>query len=149
MKLLYNANIELEHSILDYVTKEDDRERMMQNLSRALNGEHLVEESFTGELQLTRTYSELRHKPIYDDNQRIIGVSVMNKDITKRRRADDKLHGAISASARFFTALIPHLLVILLSSQSEPFAIAGVNIQRHRNLKRSYLIRILHQLIGA
>jgi len=112
MKSLYNANIELEHSILDYITKEDDRERAVLNLTRALSGEQFIEESCNGELQLTRTYSELTHRPIYDDNQRIIGVSVMNRDITKRKRADDKLHASEVRYRRLFEAAQDGILIL-------------------------------------
>ncbi len=112
MKLLYNANIEIEHGILDYITKKEDRERTMLNLTRALSGEQLIEESFTGELRLTRTYSALVHKPIYDDNQRIIGVSVMNKDITNLKRADDKLHASEVRYRRLFEAAQDGILIL-------------------------------------
>ncbi|HUW06267.1 MAG TPA: ATP-binding protein [Williamwhitmania sp.] len=112
MKSLYNVTIELEHGILDYVTKEEDRERTILNLTRALNGEHLIEESFIGELQSSRTYSELTHKPIYDDNQRLIGVSVMNRDVTKRKRADDKLHASEVRYRRLFEAAQDGILIL-------------------------------------
>lgn len=112
MKLLYNANIEIEHVILDYITNEEDRERTMLNLTRALSGEQLIEELFTGELQLARIYSALVHKPIYDNNQRIIGVSVMNEDITNLKRANDKLHASEVRYRRLFEAAQDGILIL-------------------------------------
>jgi PAS domain S-box-containing protein len=93
VKLLYNSNIELSHNILEYIKVKEDREKEEQNLTRALNGEHLVEESLSGKEQRTRLYFKVTYDPICDadDNNRIIGVAVMTIDITERKHAEELL----------------------------------------------------------
>jgi PAS domain S-box-containing protein len=93
VKLLYNVNIELSHNMLEYIKVKEDREKEEHNLTRVINGDHLVEESVSGEGQPKRLYFKVTYDPIYDNdgNNKIIGVAVMTIDITKRKHAEELL----------------------------------------------------------
>ena len=112
MKLLYNANIELYNNMLDYMTVEEDREKAKLNLTKALNSENLIEESFSGEQELTRLYFEVTHNPIYNDDNTIIGVAVMAKDITVGKRAEEKLQTSETLYRRLFESAKDGILIL-------------------------------------
>ncbi|MBU1672322.1 MAG: PAS domain-containing sensor histidine kinase [Actinobacteria bacterium] len=87
MKALYGAEIELGRSVLEYQTVEEDRQEARRNLDRALAGERVVEEAYSGEEDLSRLYFEVLHNPIEDGSEKVIGVAVFAMDITDRKRA--------------------------------------------------------------
>jgi PAS domain S-box-containing protein len=90
MKALYGVDIEVGRSILDCQTVADDRLAAQQHLDRALSGETVVEEAFSGEETLTRHYFRVTHTPITEDGT-IIGVVVRAADVTERKRAEEQL----------------------------------------------------------
>ena len=90
MKAFYGAEIELGHSILEYMTVPEDRETARRNLDRALAGEQLVSEAYSGEELRSRNYIQVSHSPIRSGNG-IIGVAVLAQDITDRKRAEEDL----------------------------------------------------------
>ncbi len=91
MKTLYGAEIELGHSILDYMTVPLDRDLSKKNLDLALTGKELIEESYSGEELRSRKYFYVLHNPIRSGDE-IIGVAVLAHDITERKQAEEKLH---------------------------------------------------------
>jgi PAS domain S-box-containing protein len=101
MKALYGAEIELGRSILGYQTVDADRSATHSNLDRALLGERVVEQAFSGEAALTRHYFTVTHDPIRD-NGSIIGVAVQAIDMTARRRAE----AALSENRTLLAAVI-------------------------------------------
>jgi PAS domain S-box-containing protein len=90
MKLLYDASIQIGHSLLDYMTVDLDREIAKRNLDRALAGELLIEEAYSGEEGKSRRYFQVSHGPIKSDDE-IIGVAVLSQDITERRQTEEKI----------------------------------------------------------
>ncbi|HOU15074.1 MAG TPA: PAS domain S-box protein [Anaerolineae bacterium] len=92
MKALYGAEIEIGHSLLDYMTVQEDRETAQGNLDRALAGEPLVEEAYSGEELRSRRYFRVSHSPIKDEAGMIIGVAVLAQDMTERKLAEEALH---------------------------------------------------------
>ncbi|MDO9034228.1 MAG: transporter substrate-binding domain-containing protein, partial [Methanoregula sp.] len=90
MKTLYGAEIEPGHSILEYMTVEEDRKTARHNLDRALTGEPVVEEAYSGEELHSRQYFLMSHSPIRTEEE-IIGVAVLAQDITDRKRAEMEL----------------------------------------------------------
>lgn len=91
MKALYGAEIEQGHSLLEYMTVPEDRGIARRNLDRALAGEQLVEESYSGEEFRSRRYFQVSHSPIKTQQDGIIGVAVFAQDITARKLAEKSL----------------------------------------------------------
>ncbi|MHB8896623.1 MAG: PAS domain S-box protein [Candidatus Geothermincolia bacterium] len=91
MKALYGSDIELGMSILDCQTIEGDRERARFNMDRALAGERVAEEAYSGDDILSRHYFEVLHNPILDDAGQVIGVAISARDITERRKMEEAL----------------------------------------------------------
>jgi len=88
MKSIYGAEIRLEQNLLDYMTVPEDCNKAKKNLDRALSGEKVMEESLSGEEQLTRRYFQVFHSPILSRESEIIGVAVLSNDITDRREME-------------------------------------------------------------
>lgn len=88
MKSIYGAEIRLGQNLLDYMTVPEDRNKAKVNLDRALTGEKVMEESFSGEELRSRRYFNVSHSPILTKEFEIIGVAVLSKDITDRREME-------------------------------------------------------------
>lgn len=91
MKELYGVDIELGHSLYDYQTVPEDRQKSKSNLDRALRGEQFIEEDFAGRQDRSRKYVEVIHNPIRDEYGQVIGVAVFTQDITDRKHAEKEL----------------------------------------------------------
>ena len=91
MKILYGAEIEMGHSILDYQIVPEDREISRKNIDRALLGQQFIESAYSGKPGPTRRYFEIAHNPICDPTGNVIGVSVFASDITESRQAEETL----------------------------------------------------------
>jgi PAS domain S-box-containing protein len=90
MKALYDADIEVGESILGYMTVPQDRLAAQKNLDRALLGERVVEEAFSGHEAHDRRYFKVTHDSIECDGD-VIGVIVRASDVTERRRVQAAL----------------------------------------------------------
>lgn len=87
MKMLYGAEIEQGHCLLEYMTVLEDRETAKGNLDRALAGEQFVEEAYSGEELRSRQYFQVSHSPIRT-GEGVIGVAVLSQDMTARKQAE-------------------------------------------------------------
>jgi len=87
MKQLYGVDIEPGHSIFDYQPFKEEQVRAKHNIDRALAGEHVIEETFSGEEGRLRRYFEVTHYPIKDTGKKVVGVAVFAQDITDRKVA--------------------------------------------------------------
>src|SRR5450830_731408 len=87
MKALYGAEIEQAHSLLDYMTVPQDRETAQRNLDRAIAGEQVVEESYSGDELRSRQYFQVSHSPI-KSGEDVIGVAVLAQDMSARKRSE-------------------------------------------------------------
>jgi len=92
MKALYGAEIKHGHSLYDYMTVAEDREISRRNLDKALAGEQLVEEAYSGDELQSRQYFQVSHSPIKTDTGEIIGVAVIAQNMTERKQAELALH---------------------------------------------------------
>ncbi len=70
---------------------QDDAHKAKRDIDRALAGEQYTTEEIYGDERLLRNYFESSYNPIYNDESVIIGVAVFVRDITQRRRAEEKL----------------------------------------------------------
>ena len=89
MKALYNTDIQLGTSIIDVMTNEDAAVARV-NLDRALAGEAFVIEASSGDTNLERSVFEVSHNPINNSEGRAVGVTVLARDISERRKNEEK-----------------------------------------------------------
>jgi PAS domain S-box-containing protein len=106
MKTLYNVEIELGKSILDYQNVEEDRRQAKANIDSALKGETLIEEAWSGDEAHSRMYFEVSHSPVLDQNSEIIGVAVIVNELTDRKKIEEQLNKNIEELARFNKLMI-------------------------------------------
>lgn len=80
MASIWGAQIELGRSMLEYIQRDDDRQRAQRNFDRALAGEHFVlTESYGGGER--RTFEDA-YGPILDDQGEVVGLTLFLTDIT-------------------------------------------------------------------
>ncbi len=91
MKTLYGVEIEVGQSLLGYMHVVEDREIAKHNLDRALAGERLVAEAYSGEEFLSRRYFQVSHSPVQTETGEVVGVVVLAQDITERKEMARKL----------------------------------------------------------
>ncbi len=101
MKNIYNSEIAIGMNILDCMNVEEDRVQAKQNIDRALKGEQFVEDAFSGDERLSRVYFEVAHNPIMNDNSEVIGVAVLARDLTLRKRMEVELQSKVSELEKF------------------------------------------------
>lgn len=104
MKALYGAEIEIGHSLLEYMTVPEDQETAKRNLDRALAGEVLVEEAYSGEEPRSRRYFQVSHSPIKTETEETIGVAVLAQDMTERREMEQ----ALAIREKEYRTLVEH-----------------------------------------
>jgi PAS domain S-box-containing protein len=121
MRSLYGADITIGASILECQTVAEDRETAKRNLDRALSGEFLLDQAYSGDSD-ARRYFEVSHGPIFDDDHAVIGVSVFARDVTERKAAEEALHAHAQELERLVderTAALAGLNEELQSSNEE------------------------------
>jgi PAS domain S-box-containing protein len=91
MKNLYDVTIELGCSMLDAMRVSADRDTARQNLEKALAGQKLVEEAYSGQDPSQRRYFRVSHSPIRTEGGAIIGVSALAQDLTLRKLAEEEV----------------------------------------------------------
>jgi PAS domain S-box-containing protein len=91
MRSLYGTEIERGKSTLDYRTVESDRAAAKAGIDRALQGQQIVAETFSGDDRRSRRYFEVVDNPITNAEGAVIGVTVFARDLTERRRAEEEL----------------------------------------------------------
>jgi PAS domain S-box-containing protein len=101
MKSIYNSEIAIGMSMLDCMKVEKDRVQAKINIDRALKGEQFIEEAFSGNEDLSRVYYEVSHNPIQNDDNEVIGVAVLARDLTQPKRLEVELNNKISELEKF------------------------------------------------
>lgn len=92
MNSLYGVDIRLGKNMLDYLTVEEDRNKVKVNLDRALAGEYIEENAWEGDEEDTRRYFEVSHNPILNDSNEVVGVAVNARDQTERKKVEETLY---------------------------------------------------------
>jgi signal transduction histidine kinase len=70
---------------------EIDREKAKQNIDKALAGEHVIEESYSGDKKLSQKYFIITHSPIRNASGEVTGVVVVSYDISDHKKAEEEL----------------------------------------------------------
>jgi signal transduction histidine kinase len=91
MKALYGVDIQLGGCLLDYQKATNDHVQARRNLDRALAGESLRDEAYSGEAGRDRRYFVVSHNPVRDASGAVVGVAVFAHDTTERRRMEEEL----------------------------------------------------------
>ena len=90
MKTVYDADIEIGKSMLEYLT-EKDRIVAKENIDSALKGENLLVEEYSSDEESSRLYFEISHNPIKDKKGKIVGVAIFARDITEHKKVEKAL----------------------------------------------------------
>ena len=77
-------------NLLDCITNAEEREKTKMNLDLALAGkDHVIIEEYG---DLDRSYFETRYNPMANDQNEIIGATVLTSNITDRKLAEEKIN---------------------------------------------------------
>jgi len=87
MKYAYDADIKQGRSFIDYISSDDDRILIKENLDLALTGQSISFIQTFGDAN--RAYYECFVNPITNEQNDIIGSTVLARDITKRIQAEE------------------------------------------------------------
>ena len=111
MKAMYGKDIQLGRSLYDFQTVEKDRTLARSVIERAMKGERIVRESFSGSRNRSRIYLEHSLNPIRDEHGGVIGVSVFSQDITARKQVEMALRQSESRFQKLLS-LVPDMISI-------------------------------------
>ncbi len=106
MKAIYGTQVESGISLFDCITYDNHREQAKRNIDRALKGEFLEEELQTSEDLKKRHYYEVSYSPVRDENDEIIGVAVLEKDLTRRKNTEAELRGKLEQNLSLFEEMM-------------------------------------------
>ncbi|MGB7566609.1 MAG: PAS domain S-box protein, partial [Chitinivibrionales bacterium] len=91
MKILYNANIKVRHSLLDYHSNLENRRTAKTNIDKAFGGKIVDVETYAGDETGTRRYFKISHNPVRGPGGEVTGVAVFAQDLTDRKRMEDEI----------------------------------------------------------
>ena len=101
MKQIWGEDIEIGHNMFDYIKDPADYRKAKVNFDRALSGESFIIEEEYGDKSLARRYYHDIYSPIIDDNNNIIGLTLILIDITERKTLEiekDRLIAELQAA---------------------------------------------------
>jgi PAS domain S-box-containing protein len=120
MKALYGAEIMHGHSIKEYMSIAEDWKTAQVNIDRALQGENVLEQAFSGEPGRERRYFEVNHHPVRSLDGEVFGVSVFARDLTEHLQAEERqrwLTGILERSLNEIYAFDPQTLRFSFANQ--------------------------------
>jgi len=89
MLFAYNKDIKTEMNFLDYISSNDDKKLLKDNVDRALRGEtHSIIRTFG---KVNQAYYEVFFNPIANETGEIIACSVLARNIAERMQAEQSL----------------------------------------------------------
>lgn len=106
MKTIYGTTVEAGKSLFDCITLDEHREQAKRNIDRALKGEFLEEELQTSEDLKKRHYYEVSYSPVRDEDNEIIGVAILEKDLTRRKNTEAELRGKLEQNLSLFEEMM-------------------------------------------
>ena len=91
MKAIWGVDIQVGDNMPSFISRDDDRERALENFDRALAGEDFVVIEEYGDEQKERRFFEDVYSPIVDRDGEVIGLTLYLTDITAQRRTELEL----------------------------------------------------------
>ncbi|MCX6156691.1 MAG: PAS domain S-box protein [Ignavibacteriae bacterium] len=113
IRAIWGVDIKVGMNMLDIIMIPEDREKAKTNFDKVLQGESLIIEEDYGDSKLLRSYWENRYNPIYDDTNKIIGLTVFVADISVRKRTEVALKESESRLRSYFE--LPHVGITVTS----------------------------------
>ena len=90
-KLIYGTAIQTGSSSVDYLKGTEDEKWVTAELKRALKGDNFVSEQRINQPRYKDKFIETTYNPIFNTKNVVTGVAVFVRDITQRRRSEEKL----------------------------------------------------------
>lgn len=90
-KLIYGATIQTGSSCIEYLKNTEDERWVVAELKRALKGENFVTEQRIDQPRYRDKFIETTYNPIINSNNVVTGVAVFIRDITQRKKSEEKL----------------------------------------------------------
>lgn len=91
MKQIWGADLHVGDCMLDFISREDDREKARANFDRVLSGESFTIIEEYGDEKYNRRYYEDVYSPVVDEVGNVIGLTLYLTDITEKRAAELEL----------------------------------------------------------
>ncbi len=91
VKLIYGVDISIGDSSLLFLRKTPEYKWLRKDFARALKGELFVSEQYLNQLKYKDRYIETTYNPIFGRRNEVTGVAVFVRDITDRKKAEEKL----------------------------------------------------------
>lgn len=149
MKQMYGVDIELGMKIIDTLRDfEHDYKNTKKDMIRALQGEQFTVEHTFG---TDKVYFETHLNPIRNEKEEVTGVAVFAKDITERKRAEEKLLVSLREKDVLLSEVYHrvknnlHVVISLLTLQSnrtdDPRVLEALNESKNR----IYAMALVHE----
>lgn len=90
-KLIYGTTIQTKTSSVGYLKGTEDEKWVVKDLKRALKGENFVSEQHINQPRYRDRYIETTYNPIFNKKNVVTGVAVFVRDITQRKKSEEKL----------------------------------------------------------
>lgn len=90
-KLIYGATIQPGSSSIEFLKKTEDEKWVVSELKRAFKGENFVSEQRINQPRYKDKHIETTYNPIFNSNNIVTGVAVFVRDITHRKKSEEKL----------------------------------------------------------
>lgn len=90
MKKIWGVDIKLGTNLLEYIPDAKARGKTRKNLETALNGKHFTKIEEHG-VNGNKLWYEQAYNPIFDNDNKIIGVTIFTTDITDRKEVENEL----------------------------------------------------------
>lgn len=90
-KLIYGASIQTGGSSVDYLKGTPDEKWIKNELNRALKGKNFASEQQINQPHYKDKYIETTYNPIFNSKNVVTGVAVFVRDITQRKKSEEKL----------------------------------------------------------
>ena len=147
MSYAYNKKIEVGMNILDCITTDDDRNTVIQNYSKVLNGESHSTIRVYGDKN--KESYESYYNPIRNDANEIIGVTAMARNISTRvkqeealKKSEKSLKDANVTKDKLFS-LISHDLRSPIGSVTSLANLLFDNFDKYHPVKQKTLLKII------